>query len=91
MLAAHGLAKHDPETPEEYFARILPDLEVDARSIRSLTDLFTWAKFSQHEVDLGMKEEAIEALTTVRDDLRAAEYARTEARTGALPALEGPA
>ena len=93
VLEAHGLAKRAPETPEEYFTRILPDLEVDARSIRNLTDLFTWAKFSQHEVGLGMKEEAIEALTTVRDDLRAAEYARAEAArtSGPVPALEEPA
>jgi hypothetical protein len=71
-LAAHGSARQAAETPEEYLARILPRLAIDRRSIRRLTDLFTRAKFSQHDVDAGMKEEAIEALAQVRDELRVA-------------------
>jgi hypothetical protein len=71
-LAAHGSARKAAETPDEYLQRILPRLAVDRRSIQRLTDLFTWAKFSQHDVDGGMKEEAIDALTQVRDELRAA-------------------
>jgi membrane protease YdiL (CAAX protease family) len=72
VLGAHRLGRRSSETPEEYLARILPELEVDPASIRRLTDLFTWAKFSPHEVRPDMKEEAIEALRTARDDLRAA-------------------
>jgi hypothetical protein len=71
-LAAHGSARKAAETPDEYLQRILPRLAVDRRSIQRLTDLFTRAKFSQHDVDSGMKEEAIDALTQVRDELRAA-------------------
>ena len=41
-------------------------------SRESLVDLFVRAKFSQHEVDAGMKDEAIAALEHVRDELRAA-------------------
>lgn len=70
VLAAHGLARRAHETPREYLASILVDLEVDERAVRRLTDLFTRAKFSQHEVDLGMKEDAIDALEQVRDKLR---------------------
>jgi len=70
VLAAHGLPRRVSETPEEYLARILVDLEVDQRAVRRLTDLFTRAKFSQHVVDLGMKEDAIDALEQVRDELR---------------------
>ena len=70
VLAAHGLPRRVSETPEEYLARILVDLEVDRRAVRRLTDLFTRAKFSQHEVDLGMKGDAIDALEQVRDELR---------------------
>ena len=73
VLAAHGLARRAHETPREYLASILVDLEVDERAVRRLTDLFTRAKFSQHEVDLGMKEDAIDALEQVRDGLRARE------------------
>lgn len=71
-LAAHGSARRAAETPEEYLARILPRLAIDRRSIRRLTDLFTRAKFSQHDVDAGMKAEAIDALAQARDELRAA-------------------
>jgi Domain of unknown function (DUF4129) len=91
VLAAHGLAKRAPETPEEYLARILPELEVAPESVRRLTELFTWAKFSHHEVGLGMKEEAIEALSTVRDDLRAAQARADEQDAEALSALGRPA
>jgi hypothetical protein len=38
--------------------------------VRSLTQLFEYAKFSAHEIDSGMKEQAIDALEDVRDDLR---------------------
>ena len=79
VLAAHGAARRAASTPEEYLARVLHDLEIDARAVRRLTDLFSWAKFSQHAVDVGMKEEAIEALEHVRDELREA-AAREESR-----------
>jgi Domain of unknown function (DUF4129) len=71
-LAAHGLGRHPSEAPGEYLSRILPLLELERGSVRRLTDLFTRAKFSAHEVDAGMKDEAIDALSTVRDELRAA-------------------
>ena len=71
-LSAHGLPRRRAETQQEYVGRILDDLDVDRRSVRRLTDLFTRAKFSQHDVDVGMKEEAIAALEQVRDELRAA-------------------
>jgi hypothetical protein len=77
-LAAHGSARRAAETPEEYLARILRHLEVDRHSVRALTDLFTRAKFSQHDVDAGMKEKAIDALVRVRDELRAAREALPE-------------
>jgi Domain of unknown function (DUF4129) len=91
VLAAHGLPKRSPETPQEYLERILPELEVDATSISRLTDLFTWAKFSHHDVRPTMKEEAIAALTTARDDLRAAAARAEEERAHALVAVERPA
>jgi hypothetical protein len=39
--------------------------------VRDLTDLFERAKFSTHEIDEPMKERAIAALISVRDDLQA--------------------
>lgn len=85
VLAAHGVPRSASETQEEYVERIFGQLDIDFRSIRRLTDLFTMAKFSQHVVDAGMKEEAIDILERIREELRAAETHRGEQGT-ALPA-----
>jgi Domain of unknown function (DUF4129) len=77
-LAAERLPRKAAETPEEYLRRILRNLEVDPASVRRLTDLFTWAKFSAHDVDVAMKTEAIDALAGVRDELRAADERRRQ-------------
>jgi uncharacterized protein DUF4129 len=77
-FAAHGLPRRLHETPEEYLARVGSEVELGQRSLRRLTDLFTRAKFSPHDVDAGMKDEAIDALSTVRDELKAAADRRLE-------------
>ena len=74
-LAAHGLARHRSEAPLEYLANILRGLLVRESAVRTLTGLFEYAKFSGHEVDEQMKEEAIDALIAIRDDLRRDEAA----------------
>jgi ABC-type nickel/cobalt efflux system permease component RcnA len=73
MLGAHGHARRRAEAPFEYLARILRELNVRESAVRSLTRLYEYAKFSSHEIDAGMKEEAISALMAVRDDLRSEE------------------
>ena len=70
-LAAHGLPRKTFEAPLEYLSRVLQQLRVRAASAFALTELFERAKFSPHEIDAGMKDEAISALVSVRDDLRA--------------------
>ncbi len=72
-LAAHGLPRHPSEAPDEYLTRIFTDLEVSRRATTRLTALYTWAKFSGHDVAPEMKEEAIDALVSVRDELHALE------------------
>ncbi len=90
VLAVHDLGRNEAEAPGEYLARILPRLELERGSVRRLTDLFTRAKFSHHEVDAGMKDEAIDALTTVRDELRAADERRREELTALEAVPERP-
>jgi hypothetical protein len=68
-LAAHGLPRAPSEAPHEYLARVLADLDASAGSVRHLTVLFERAKFSPHLIDLAMKQEAIEALVRLRDEL----------------------
>ena len=69
-LAAHGLPRVPAEAPLEYLARALLGLRVSAGSATALTELFERARFSQHAVDQAMKEDAIQALAAVRDDLK---------------------
>ena len=88
-LAAHGIPRRTSETPEELFARTLGRLDVSAASIRRLTDLFERAKFSQHELDVEMKEEAISALEEVRDELRAADARGSEKSVDVVRPIEG--
>jgi hypothetical protein len=69
VLASHGLARRHAETPFEYLARILGGLDVRESAVHTLTQLFEYAKFSVHEIDAAMKEEAIVALEDIRTDL----------------------
>lgn len=70
VLAAHGLPRRRAEAPFEYLARILRELEVREDAVRVLTELFEYAKFSRHEIDTAMKEQAIAAFAALRDDLQ---------------------
>ncbi len=83
-LGAAGLPRLPTEAPEEYLGRILDAVVVTPLLARRLTDLFALARFSVHDVDLEMKEQAIDTLVRVRDDLRAA-AARDELAAAAAP------
>jgi hypothetical protein len=75
-FAAYGVPRDESEAPLEYMARALATLSVSISAVRRLTQLFSRAKFSPHEVDGGMKDDAIEALVGLRAEL---EYQREEA------------
>lgn len=72
VLERQGFPRRRAEAPLEYLARVLRGLRVRSSAVLALTELFERAKFSVHEIDADMKDEAIGALTAVRDDLRAA-------------------
>ena len=69
VLGRHGLRRKPSETPVEYLGRILGGLTARTDAVARLTALFEEAKFSRHEIDGGMKREAIDALVAIRDDL----------------------
>jgi hypothetical protein len=69
-LALAGLARNPAEAPFEYVGRALVSLDASSTSAHRLTALFEWAKFSHHDPDAQMRDEAIAALEAVRDDLR---------------------
>ena len=73
VLARHGLPRRDSEAPFEYAERAGAALELEARWLVRLADLFEWARFSTHDVTSGMREEALSGLVAVRDGLRLAE------------------
>ncbi len=77
-LRAAGLPRTEAEAPEEYLARIVDGVDLSRRSAGRLTALFTWARFSGHDVRPEMKEEAIDTLEDVRDELRAAAARREQ-------------
>jgi hypothetical protein len=76
VLGAYGVPRDPALTPGEYVGRVLAALDVGEPAVQRLTGLFAEAKFSTHEIDAGMKDEAIDALVTVRDDLRRAAQER---------------
>jgi len=68
-LARAGMARHPSEAPFEYMERALRSLDTSADGAQTLTGLFEWAKFSHHEPESAMRDEAIAALVAVRDEL----------------------
>jgi len=69
-LATAGVARRPSEAPFEYLERALRSLDTSAAAVSRLTALFEWAKFSQHEPGPEMRDEAIDALASLRDELR---------------------
>jgi hypothetical protein len=68
-FAQAGVPRAPAEAPYEYLERSLVELDAGAGAARRLTDLFQRAKFSHHEPAESMRDEAIDALIAVRDDL----------------------
>ena len=78
-LAAAGIPRDPAEAPLEYVERALLSLDTSADAVRKLTDLFEWARFSHHEPEPSMRDDAVDALVAVRDELRASELELTPA------------
>ena len=68
-FAAYGVPREEAETPLEYVERVLAQLSLSSFAINRITQLFARAKFSPHEIDAAMKDEAIEALVGLRAEL----------------------
>jgi hypothetical protein len=68
-LARHGLGRRPDEAPVEYMRRALRAVRVSAGSAQRLTALFQRARYSDHPATTAMRDEALAALQSVRDDL----------------------
>jgi hypothetical protein len=76
ILGRHGLERRPAEAPHEYVSRVLEELVASGSAVRRLTGYYELAKFSDHEIDAATKDDAIRALETIRDELRASEADR---------------
>ncbi len=72
VLGRHGYGRRPAEAPYEYLQRVLVELHVAPGAVRELTDLFELAKFSPHRIGEDMRDRALTAFVSVRDDLKAA-------------------
>jgi len=72
VLARHGHGRRAAEAPYEYLQRVLGELHVTPHAVGELTELFEIAKFSPHSIGEEMRERAIAAFVSVRDDLKVA-------------------
>lgn len=69
-FAVAGVPRKLSEAPHEFLARSLHEIDASAEAASRLTELFELAKFSNHAATAVMREEALDALTAVRDELR---------------------
>jgi hypothetical protein len=83
-FAAVGLPRDAAEAPEEYVERVLESVPISQRAVDRLTALFTWARFSRHDVRMETKDEAIRTLEEIQRELAAAEDERNARLRGAL-------
>jgi hypothetical protein len=77
-----GLPRRPSEAPHEFLVRSLHELEASAEAASRLTELFELAKFSHHAATLTMRDEAIDALVAIRDELTEPELAATPTNPG---------
>jgi hypothetical protein len=104
-LAAAGLPRHPAEAPFEYAARVLASAlapthrgtpsgfpgPLRSASVYRLTGLFERAKFSRHPVGQADRDQAIDALRTVRRELAEAAEAAAQAEAAAAAGVGGGA
>jgi len=68
VLGERGVGRHVAETPVEYLRRVLVRVEAGAAAAARLTSLYESAKFSSHEIDESMRQDAVAALRTLRSN-----------------------
>ncbi|HEY6710585.1 MAG TPA: DUF4129 domain-containing protein [Actinomycetota bacterium] len=88
-LAAAGLPRHPSEAPFEYAARVLETAFARPASVHRLTGLFERAKFSNHAIGQGDRDQAIAALRAVRQELAEAVEQAAQAEAAAKARAAG--
>lgn len=69
-LAAHGARRSPSESPIEYLDRVVRVLGAKGAAVDRLTALYEQARFSEHTIDAGMRDQAIAAFAGLRSELQ---------------------
>ena len=64
-----GLARKPWETSSEFTLRLLDVVSADASAVSRLATLYREARFSEHEITEADRQQAVEALTQIRDTI----------------------
>lgn len=76
-MSGAGWPRRASEAPVEFVTRVLAAIAGMSADLNRLTELFEVAKFSDHVIDERMREDAIGALSGIRERLHAAAQAAT--------------
>ncbi|HTU29901.1 MAG TPA: DUF4129 domain-containing protein [Solirubrobacteraceae bacterium] len=68
-LARTGLPRDPAEAPREYLSRALSSLDVGPQAPRRLTALFERARFGDADLDLSLRDQAVDALLELQGAL----------------------
>jgi hypothetical protein len=67
-LAQRSMGRDPAEAPGEYLSRIVGGLRRSRQAAGRLTRLYERAKFSPHDVDASMRDDAVDSLRAIDDD-----------------------
>jgi hypothetical protein len=69
VMEAYGHTKGEPSTAREFATSVRGALEVDVSALHEFTHMFELARYSAHDMDLGHRDRALAAFSSVRESV----------------------
>ncbi len=69
VMVAYGHTKGEPATAREFATSVRGALDVDGSALHEFTDMFELARYSDHELDMGHRDMALAAFSSVRESV----------------------
>lgn len=69
VMEAYGHTKGEPATAREFATSVRGALDVDGSALHEFTDMFEVARYSDHTMDLGHRDRALAAFSSVRESV----------------------
>ena len=69
VMEAYGHTKGEPSTAREFATSVRGAIDVDGSALHEFTDIFELARYSDHELDLGHRDRALAAFSSVRESV----------------------